>query len=215
MWQGLGLSTRQCIWARPGPNSCSEPCLPRWGCFRVVQAVPALTAAMSSTAGEEPRAFAHYAAALGGLMAGIFGASCVATASEAGDGLHAPHYPWPHDSVLDSYDHGAIRRGHQVRRREAGEGHPSALPQSPRPAQQPRLQIPSLSSLKQREAAALGTEGKPGAPQEQCRTKRFRRRRRGAKRLASRRRAGKLNSGLSAPPRAQGVGGPHELVQNS
>ncbi|KAG2489268.1 hypothetical protein HYH03_012288 [Edaphochlamys debaryana] len=79
------------------------------------QSVPALTAAMSSTASDsEPSKAARYAAALGGVIAGIFGASCVATASEAGDGLHAPHYHWSFDGVLDSYDHGAIRRGHKV-----------------------------------------------------------------------------------------------------
>ncbi len=82
-----------------------------------MQAVPALTAAMSSganTDGEHTSKAAHYAAAFGGVLAGIFGASCVASANEVADGLHAPHYPWPHEGVLDSYDHGAIRRGHQV-----------------------------------------------------------------------------------------------------
>ncbi|KXZ44456.1 hypothetical protein GPECTOR_67g296 [Gonium pectorale] len=79
------------------------------------QAVPALSAAMSSTASDsEPGKAAHYAAALGGLVAGIFGASCVASAGEVADGLHAPHYPWPHEGVLDSYDHASIRRGHKV-----------------------------------------------------------------------------------------------------
>ncbi|PNH11603.1 Cytochrome c1-2, heme protein, mitochondrial [Tetrabaena socialis] len=80
-----------------------------------LQAVPALTAAVSSTASDaEPGKAAHYAAALGGVLAGIFGASCVASAGEAADGLHAPVYPWPHDGVLDSYDHGSIRRGFKV-----------------------------------------------------------------------------------------------------
>ncbi|GLC36765.1 hypothetical protein PLESTB_000785400 [Pleodorina starrii] len=79
------------------------------------KAVPALTATMSSTASDaEPSKAAHYAAALGGILAGIFGASCVATASEVADGLHAPHYHWPHEGVLDSYDHASIRRGHKV-----------------------------------------------------------------------------------------------------
>lgn len=38
----------------------------------------------------------------------------MASANEVGDGLHSPHYHWPHEGMLDSYDHGSIRRGHQV-----------------------------------------------------------------------------------------------------
>lgn len=33
---------------------------------------------------------------------------------EAEHGLHAPQYPWPHSGWFSSYDHAAIRRGHQV-----------------------------------------------------------------------------------------------------
>lgn len=68
----------------------------------------------ANTDGEHTSKAAHYAAAFGGVLAGIFGASCVASANEVADGLHAPHYPWPHEGVLDSYDHASIRRGHQV-----------------------------------------------------------------------------------------------------
>lgn len=32
------------------------------------------------------------------------------------EGLHAPAYPWPHNGVLDSFDHASIRRGYQVYR---------------------------------------------------------------------------------------------------
>jgi len=53
-------------------------------------------------------------AGLGGLLAGTYSASCVASAGEVEDGLHPPSYPWPHKGVLDSYDHSSIRRGHQV-----------------------------------------------------------------------------------------------------
>eukprot|EP00198_Chlamydomonas_reinhardtii_P001429 XP_001690765.1 ubiquinol:cytochrome c oxidoreductase cytochrome c1 [Chlamydomonas reinhardtii] len=80
------------------------------------QTMPAVAAMSTSASDAEPTSkAAHYAAALGGVMAGIFGASCVASANEAADGLHAPHYPWGHEGVLDSYDHAAIRRGHKVR----------------------------------------------------------------------------------------------------
>lgn len=78
--------------------------------------MPAVAAMSTSASDAEPTSkAAHYAAALGGVLAGIFGASCVASANEAADGLHAPHYPWGHEGVLDSYDHAAIRRGHKVR----------------------------------------------------------------------------------------------------
>jgi len=32
------------------------------------------------------------------------------------EGLHAPSYPWPHNGVIDSFDHASIRRGYQVYR---------------------------------------------------------------------------------------------------
>eukprot|EP00955_Chlamydomonas_euryale_P110898 366028-Chlamydomonas_euryale.AAC.15 len=56
----------------------------------------------------------QYMAAGGGVLAGLFGASCIASANEVGDGMHSPEYPWPHNGIFDSYDHASIRRGHQV-----------------------------------------------------------------------------------------------------
>ncbi|KAJ7918748.1 cytochrome C1 family-domain-containing protein [Mycena leptocephala] len=32
------------------------------------------------------------------------------------EGLHPPAYPWPHEGLLDSFDHASIRRGYQVYR---------------------------------------------------------------------------------------------------
>ncbi|KAL0580595.1 cytochrome c1 [Marasmius crinis-equi] len=32
------------------------------------------------------------------------------------EGLHPPHYPWPHAGHFDSFDHASIRRGYQVYR---------------------------------------------------------------------------------------------------
>lgn len=55
-----------------------------------------------------------YAAVASGVLAGMFGASCIATANEVGDGMHSPEYPWPHEGIFDGYDHASIRRGHQV-----------------------------------------------------------------------------------------------------
>ena len=70
------------------------------------------------------RAFAHRAAsaakaapnarAIGSAALGAIGASAVAFADEAEHGLAIPQYAWPHDGVFASYDHAAIRRGHQV-----------------------------------------------------------------------------------------------------
>jgi len=70
------------------------------------------------------RAFAHRAAsaakaapnahAIGSAALGAIGASAVAFADEAEHGLAIPQYARPHDGVFASYDHAAIRRGHQV-----------------------------------------------------------------------------------------------------
>ncbi len=86
----------------------------------------ALCKAMSSSAAAEAAAGnsgkAHYAAAFGGFLAGVFGASCVASAGEVADGLHAASYPWPHEGIFDSYDHASIRRGHQVYTQVCAQG---------------------------------------------------------------------------------------------
>lgn len=68
----------------------------------------------ASPAVETVSSRAHFGAAFGGLVAGIFGASCIASADEVSDGMHSPSFPWPHEGIFDSYDHAAIRRGHQV-----------------------------------------------------------------------------------------------------
>lgn len=36
--------------------------------------------------------------------------------SPADNGLHSPHYPWPQDGALATYDHQSLRRGYQVYR---------------------------------------------------------------------------------------------------
>ena len=68
----------------------------------------------ASAAAEAPKSKAHFGAAVGGVLAGIFGASTIASATEVSDGLHSPSFPWPHEGIFDSYDHASIRRGHQV-----------------------------------------------------------------------------------------------------
>ena len=52
--------------------------------------------------------------ALIGAGLGLGGAGFALAEEEAEHGLHAPDYPWSHDGYFSSYDHAAIRRGHQV-----------------------------------------------------------------------------------------------------
>eukprot|EP00244_Chara_vulgaris_P010516 TRINITY_DN484_c0_g1_i1.p1 TRINITY_DN484_c0_g1~~TRINITY_DN484_c0_g1_i1.p1 ORF type:complete len:270 (-),score=44.70 TRINITY_DN484_c0_g1_i1:1045-1827(-) len=51
---------------------------------------------------------------MGAGLAGAVALADVAHSDEAEHGLHAPSYPWPHAGIFSSYDHAAIRRGHQV-----------------------------------------------------------------------------------------------------
>jgi len=75
-----------------------------------VASMSSVPAAAEATASKT----SQYMAAGGGVLAGLFGASCIASANEVGDGMHSPEYPWPHNGIFDSYDHASIRRGHQV-----------------------------------------------------------------------------------------------------
>lgn len=89
-----------------------RPCL---SATTAQQAVPVASLSTVAAASEkESGKAAHFAAAFGGVLAGVFGAGCIASADEAGDGLHPAQYPWPHEGMLDSYDHASIRRGHKV-----------------------------------------------------------------------------------------------------
>lgn len=54
-------------------------------------------------------------AGLVGSYAYIYG-NPVSANSAADNGLHSPHYPWPQDGVLSTYDHQSLRRGYQVYR---------------------------------------------------------------------------------------------------
>jgi len=49
---------------------------------------------------------------------------------EAEQGLHPAQYPWSHNGWFSSYDHAAIRRGHQVYQ-QVGIFPPSPPPLSP------------------------------------------------------------------------------------
>ena len=70
-------------------------------------------AATGAGAGEDSAWRAGFALGLAG--AGAVTASTVAFASgEAEHGMHPPQYAWPHEGIFSSFDHSAIRRGHQV-----------------------------------------------------------------------------------------------------
>lgn len=50
----------------------------------------------------------------GVLAAGVGGLGFALAEDEAEHGLHPPQHPWSHNGLFSSYDHAAIRRGHQV-----------------------------------------------------------------------------------------------------
>ena len=54
-------------------------------------------------------------AGLVGTYAYIYGNPIKAN-SPADNGLHSPHYPWPQEGMLSTYDHQSLRRGYQVYR---------------------------------------------------------------------------------------------------
>lgn len=80
------------------------------------QVLPAAALSTSAQASESSGAFnpRTAAAAFAGAAAAIAGCSLVASADEAEHGLHPAQMPWSHAGWFDSYDHSAIRRGHQV-----------------------------------------------------------------------------------------------------
>ena len=74
-----------------------------------------LAASAGAKQGSEQDGFYKAGFALGAASAAAMTASTVAFASgEAEHGMHCPQYPWPHEGIFSSYDHSAIRRGHQV-----------------------------------------------------------------------------------------------------
>jgi len=62
-----------------------------------------------------------------GFASGAIATATCASASESDHGLHPPSYAWPHDGVFSSYDHAAIRRGHQVYTQVCAACHSASL----------------------------------------------------------------------------------------
>lgn len=97
------------------------------------QALPAAAAALASTtggtadgSGKSGSRFGFAgaaAAAAAGAAAAVVAPLAVAIAEEEADhGLHPPRFPWSHEGLFSSYDHAAIRRGHQVYTQVGNEG---------------------------------------------------------------------------------------------
>ena len=81
-------------------------------------AAPAASAGLSTVASEQQVSgdrWYGYGFAFGLVSAGAAMASTAAFASaEPEHGMHTSQFPWSHEGPFSSYDHAAIRRGHQV-----------------------------------------------------------------------------------------------------
>ncbi|EIE75628.1 hypothetical protein G6F46_009684 [Rhizopus delemar] len=77
--------------------------------------VQARFASTKSAISSNPMQFGLVTAAIVGTTATAY-MYADASANMADEGLHAPHYPWPHSGPLSTFDHAAIRRGYQVYR---------------------------------------------------------------------------------------------------
>ncbi|KAI8468477.1 MAG: ubiquinol:cytochrome c oxidoreductase cytochrome c1, mitochondrial [Monoraphidium minutum] len=87
------------------------------GAQKVLPALASGARAASTAAPAEPGrgAWGNYAAGALGAAAGLAAMTGVAAADHEGEhGLDSGNWPWSHSGLLDSYDHGSIRRGYQV-----------------------------------------------------------------------------------------------------
>ena len=66
-------------------------------------------------------------ALLGAGVSSLQGFATITSADEAEHGLGVPNYPWPHESILSSYDHASFRRGHQVYQQVCASCHSMSL----------------------------------------------------------------------------------------
>ncbi|KAI8529347.1 hypothetical protein RHMOL_Rhmol12G0218200 [Rhododendron molle] len=75
---------------------------------------PVLSSRFSNKDGSPGMEYLRTFALRGAGVLGLLSFTTIASADEAEHGLPCPNYPWPHQGILSSYDHGSIRRGHQV-----------------------------------------------------------------------------------------------------
>ncbi|KAL1564982.1 cytochrome c1-2, heme protein, mitochondrial-like [Salvia divinorum] len=95
----------------------------------LLKAAPILTPKLGQAeSGSSGSQFPKTTALFGAGASGFLGCATIAYASdEAEHGLDCPSYPWPHISILSSYDHSSIRRGHQVYQQVCASCHSMSL----------------------------------------------------------------------------------------
>ena len=136
--------------------------------------VAAASAAAAAHATKEVKPRRGWLGLLGaGAVAAGAGAQMALAEEEADHGLHAPHYPWDHMGPFSSYDHSAIRRGHQVYQQVSLSCSTWLL--GARATEKPSTQLSRCSSAELADAscsmfvcsAAMSCKG-PGQPPYQC-----------------------------------------------
>ncbi|KAH7850668.1 hypothetical protein Vadar_001282 [Vaccinium darrowii] len=88
---------------------------------------PVLSTRFSNKDGSPGTEYLRTFALLGAGVSGLLSFTTIASADEAEHGLPCPNYPWPHQGILSSYDHGSIRRGHQVYQQVCASCHSMGL----------------------------------------------------------------------------------------
>ncbi|KAE9466405.1 hypothetical protein C3L33_01684, partial [Rhododendron williamsianum] len=92
-----------------------------------LQVPPVLSSHFSNKDGSPGMEYLRTFALLGAGVSGLLSFTTIASADEAEHGLPCPNYPWPHEGILSSYDHGSIRRGHQVYQQVCASCHSMGL----------------------------------------------------------------------------------------
>jgi len=74
---------------------------------------PAASTAAASNTESAPQSHRGFTA-MGVTSVALLGLGSIALNDESEHGLAPQQYPWPHEGLFSSFDHGSIRRGHQV-----------------------------------------------------------------------------------------------------
>ncbi|KAE9453670.1 hypothetical protein C3L33_14417, partial [Rhododendron williamsianum] len=88
---------------------------------------PVLSSRFSNKDGSPGMEYLRSFALLGAGVSGLLSFITTASADEAEHGLPCPNYTWPHQGILSSYDHGSIRRGHQIYQQVCASCHSKGL----------------------------------------------------------------------------------------
>ncbi|KAG5523211.1 hypothetical protein RHGRI_035133 [Rhododendron griersonianum] len=88
---------------------------------------PVLSSRFSNKDGSPGMEYLRSFALLGAGVSGLLSFITTASADEAEHGLPCPNYSWPHQGILSSYDHGSIRRGHQIYQQVCASCHSKGL----------------------------------------------------------------------------------------